>query len=67
MGRRENCGNNWSNLEVKYARFNRYNRLMRIRATKRATILEHNMLAEYLNIVKVDSTQTIFLGIKTNL
>uniref|UniRef100_A0A914GXB0 Transcriptional adapter 2-alpha n=1 Tax=Globodera rostochiensis TaxID=31243 RepID=A0A914GXB0_GLORO len=40
--------------EVIYARFNRYNRLMRIRATKKAIIREHNLINEYLNIVKTN-------------
>lgn len=43
--------------EVNFARFNRYNRLMRIRAAKRAVILEHRMLAEYLNIVKTNISE----------
>nr|CAD2140922.1 unnamed protein product [Meloidogyne enterolobii] len=43
--------------EVNFARFNRYNRLMRIRAAKRAIILEHRMLAEYLNIVKTNISE----------
>lgn len=43
--------------EVRYARFNRYNRLMRIRAAKRGAILEHNLLNEYLNIVKTNISE----------
>ncbi|KAF7639531.1 hypothetical protein Mgra_00000860 [Meloidogyne graminicola] len=43
--------------EVNFARFNRYNRLMRIRAAKHAVLLEHRILAEYLNIVKTNLSE----------
>ncbi|KAL3111776.1 hypothetical protein niasHT_011063 [Heterodera trifolii] len=43
--------------EVIYARFNRYNRIMRIRTTKKAIIREHNLLNEYLNIVKTNMSE----------
>lgn len=48
-------------LEVRLARIERYNRILKSRMAKRGIIVEHDILNEYLSFAKV-----IFLNVSLN-